>query len=140
MGKIKISFGYCKYCKKEIESPIKMPLDSMQKTIWVVIIIATIGLAAIALWIYRKYIARKIFCPYCLSKLEISEKPHKTKTISTTPQSTPQTKRAEVLEKAEELKEDQEEKEKKKIYCPFCGEQLSKKIATCPYCKTAIKF
>jgi len=142
----KIRFYYCSYCKQEIESPIKRPMDSLEKTIWVVITLSTLGFALIALYIYRKYIAKRQYCPYCLSRLEVSEQPFEKKQI--TLQGQAQTKKEEVLEKVEQIKasegeqkeEVRDEPEGDYIFCPFCGERLKKGTATCPFCQTIIEF
>ena len=34
---VKVKFGYCDYCEKEIEKPAKRPLDELQKTIVAII-------------------------------------------------------------------------------------------------------
>ncbi|MFX1260292.1 MAG: LITAF-like zinc ribbon domain-containing protein [Promethearchaeota archaeon] len=148
MGK-KIRYTYCQHCRKEVD-PVKKSMDAMEKTIWIVIILATLGIAIIALIIWHKFGRKKNYCPTCESKLIRSDKPfEKPKELKKL------TKKEEVLEKVKkkkvkeaieietidkgEEKEEEEEEKEEKISCPYCGQTLSKKIVTCPYCKTAIK-
>lgn len=138
--KTKVYFYYCTYCKKEVLNPVKPPMESFHKHIWVVIILATLGFAVIALFIYRKYIVKKHNCPTCLSKLKITEQPLDSKTLAPKKPSTP---KEQILEKVEELGgiiNNPNTDDLDKIFCPFCGEELEKDIVTCPYCQTAIKF
>ncbi|MHA1149763.1 MAG: hypothetical protein ACTSR8_16125 [Promethearchaeota archaeon] len=145
LKKTKVYFYYCDYCKKEVHNPIKRPLTSFQKQIWVIVILATLGFALIALIIYRLYLVKKGYCPTCISKLRISEDPSKIKEL--VPKN-PSTAKEQVLEKVEELggvvhrpkTNFPNSEELEKIYCPFCGEELEKDTYTCPYCMTAIKF
>lgn len=145
---VKIKYAFCKYCDKEVNNPAKKPLDSMQKTIWVIICISTLGFGIIGYLIYNKYGRKKIYCPTCFTKLIYSSEPfEKPKLVETL------TAKQKVLTKVEkkktgkkpqkkkvEKKELIEEKEEEKIICPFCGEELEEKVATCPYCAAPIKF
>ena len=141
----KIKYSYCNVCKHEVESPSKNPLTRMQITIWVIIIVATIGLAAIVLAIY--YTGRpKDYCPECHTKLIKSDKPFE-KPKKKPEEMTPKEK---VLDKAgiEEEKpkkrapkkkpSDKKSEEEKGTLCPYCGEELKKKYPTCPFCQSVL--
>lgn len=145
-----ISYSYCDICDKEVE-PEKKPLDGMQKTIWIIIILSTFGFAIIAYLLYRKSM-KKIYCPTCESKLKFSDEPfEKPKEIEDmTPKEkilSKSGKKITVKEppkkkpvKETKVKEEEVEEEEEKIYCPFCGENLDEKFATCPYCNVAIQY
>lgn len=143
MGKIK--FSYCDYCEKEVE-PVKKKLDSMQITIWVIASICTLGFGIIGYLIYNVSFRKKHYCPNCESKLKFSEtpfeKPKPLEELTTKERVLAKTgKKITVKEEPKEkLEEEMEEKEEEKIFCSFCGEELSEKVATCPYCKAVIKF
>ena len=141
----KIKYSYCNVCKHEVENPSKKPLTRMQITIWVIIIVATIGLAAIVLAIY--YSTRpKDYCPECHTKLVKSDKPFE-KPKKKPEEMTPKEK---VLDKAgiEEEKpkkrapkkkpSDKKSEEEKGTLCPYCGEELKKKYPTCPFCQSVL--
>ena len=140
MGKLK--FSYCDYCEKEVE-PAKKKLDVMQKTIWIIASICTLGFAIIGYLIYNASFRKKHYCPTCETKLKFSETPfEKPKPLAdmTTKERVLAKTGKKITVKEEPKEKIEEEIEEEKIYCPFCGEELSEKIATCPYCKTAIKF
>ena len=137
----KITFWYCDYCEKEVE-PSKKPMDSFQKTIWAMIVICSLGFGLIALFLYNKS-RKKKYCPTCETELKVSEEPFE-KPIpleDLTPKERVlvksgkkvKAKKAEVVEEEEE-----EEVEEKKIFCPFCGEELKGDDASresCPFCQ-----
>ena len=127
---VKVKFGYCDYCEKEIEKPVKRPLDELQKTLVVIVLISTLGVAVIitgvmiismnlmailtsiitvgigiVIWaIYTKIIRKAVFCPECESKLKFSKEAFDTtQTIEMTLE--PSTPKEAVLEKIEEKKE-----------------------------------
>ena len=141
----KIKYSFCNVCKHEVEDPSKKPLTRTQITIWVIVIVATLGLAAIALAIY--YSTRpKDYCPECHTKLMKSDKPFekaKKKPEDMTP-------REKILDKAgiEEEKSkkkapqkkpsDKKLEEEEENICPFCGEELKKKYPTCPFCQSVL--
>ncbi len=146
MGKIK--FAYCDYCKKEISEPAKKPLNGMDKTVWTVIIIATLGIGLIGYLIHNKFARKKVFCPTCETKLKFSDEAfEKPKELE---DKTAKEKIVEKLEKKKAKKKpvkekivseegEEEEKEEEPFYCPFCGEKLEEDIVTCPYCGAAVK-
>ena len=140
MGKIK--FSYCDYCEKEVE-PAKKKMDSLQKSVWVIAILATLGIGLIGLLIYNVYFRKKHYCPTCETKLKFSktpfEKPTPLEELTTKERILAKTGKKKPAKKPAKRKPEKKEEEEK-IYCPFCGEELSEKIATCPYCQTAIKF
>ncbi len=155
---VKTQYAFCKICKKDVDKPIKKQMDSMEKNIWVIVILATLGFALIPFLIYRGMINKKQFCPKCLTKLKFSEKalekPKKKKKPSTPKEKVlEKIKKEEEPEEAEEMEEkpkkrkptkakgEEEEEEIIKI-CPYCGQKLKKPkgLKTCPYCKSALKF
>jgi len=142
----KIKFAYCPVCKKEVEKSSRKPLEDMQKVLWIVFIVATIGIAAI---FYAIYLSNrpKAYCPICFTKLEYSDKPFE----KPTKKRKDMTPKERVLDKAG-LKEEVEEtlpvekslevkkKDKKhKIICSFCGEELEEDLAICPFCQAKLK-
>lgn len=141
----KIKYLYCNVCKNEVENASKKPLTRTQMTIWIIIIIATIGLAAIVLAIY--YSTRpKDYCPECHTKLVKSDKPFEK------PKKKPEemTSKEKVLDKAGIEEEKSKKKAPKKkpsqekseedaeIICPYCGEELKKNYPTCPFCQSVL--
>ena len=141
----KIKYRYCNVCKNEVDNPSKKPLTRVQITIWIIIIVATIGLAAIVLAIY--YSTRpKDYCPECNTKLVKSDKPFE-KPKKKPEEMTPKEK---VLDKAgieaEKSKKrapkkkpsDKKSEEDEEIICPYCGEELKKNYPTCPFCQSAL--
>jgi len=148
----KIKFSFCNYCEKEVD-PSKKPLDSMAKTIWIVICISTLGFGLIAYLFYTKLFRKKLYCSTCESKLVFSDKPFdqpkaledmtaKEKIVAKTGKKVP-AKRApkkKTEKEREEIEEVKEEAEESKIYCPFCGEQLKEKVDACPFCKAEINL
>ena len=125
-SKVKVKYAFCAHCRKEIENPTKRPMDSMEKTVWVIIIIASLGIGAIFYLIYNKYIRKLDTCPKCFSTLKFSadpfEKPKKTE-VKTPKEKVMEKAGVEPPEKKHEEKEPEVE-EKEGIFCPFCGEEL----------------
>ncbi|MHA2008773.1 MAG: hypothetical protein ACXABO_20340 [Promethearchaeota archaeon] len=141
----KIKYNYCKVCKQEVENPSKIPLNRSQITIWVIIIVATIGIGAIILAIY--YATRpKVYCPTCHSKLVKSDKPFekaKKKPEDMTPKEKVLDKAGVEEEKAKKRAPKKKPTKKKEeeedvIYCPYCGEELEEKYPTCPFCQSVL--
>jgi len=149
----KIKFAYCPVCKKEVEKSSRKPLDTMQKLLWVIVIIATLGIGAIAYGIYLSN-RPKVHCPTCFTKLEYSDKPFikpKKKLEDMTPKERvldkaglkEEPKKAEPPKKKLEVKKKKKQKEieeKDKIFCSFCGEELEEDYPTCPFCQAARKL
>jgi cell division protein FtsL len=144
----KIKYKYCNVCKHEVEHPSRKPLTRMQKTIWIIVIVATIGIAAI---VYAIYLSTrpKEYCPDCHTKLVKSDQPFEK------PKKKPEemTPKERVLDKAgieekEEKPEKQPDKEKptkekpeeNKIFCPYCGEELEEKVPLCTFCQSVIEW
>jgi len=146
----KITYSYCKTCKHEVEDPSRRPLTTFKKVIWIMFIVGTIGIGAI---VYSFYLSGrpKKFCPYCSGKLEYSDKPFEKqkKRKDMTPRERildkagileeTEKKKQQTKKKAEDKKK--KEKEEKKVFCSFCGEELTgeeKNYPSCPYCKSAL--
>jgi len=145
----KIRYAYCNMCKKEVEDSRRKPLETMQKVVWVIVIIATLGIAAIAYGIYLSN-RPKSYCPTCFTKLEYSDKPFekpKKKRKDMTPKEKILDKTG-LVEEAEEKvlveeKPDTKKKEKKdkkqKIICSYCGQELEEDLVVCPFCQATLK-
>ncbi|TFG04717.1 MAG: hypothetical protein EU539_10330, partial [Promethearchaeota archaeon] len=71
----KKKYAFCRYCMKPIMNPKRKSMDSLYYTIWIVIIIATLGIALIPFLIIR-YLKKKAYCPDCQSVLEFYETPY----------------------------------------------------------------
>ncbi|MFW9829484.1 MAG: hypothetical protein ACFFEY_18060 [Candidatus Thorarchaeota archaeon] len=148
----KIRFAYCSVCKTEVEKSARRPLETMQKLLWGIVIVATLGIAAIA---YAFYLSNrpKIYCPKCFNKLEYSDKPFekpKKKREEMTPKERILEKTGLVEEPEEEEtkktikpkkgKKEKKEKEEEPIICSFCGEKLDEDYPTCPFCQAVRKL
>ncbi len=142
----KIKYAYCKICKHEVDNPSKKPMTTSQKIGWIIGIVATLGIAAIVLAFIQSN-KPKNYCPDCYTKLEYSDEPFEK------PKKKPEemTPKERVLDKAgieEEPKEKPERKKpekkkaeaEKKIFCPYCGEELDEKYPTCPFCQSIIEY
>ncbi|MFX1313711.1 MAG: hypothetical protein ACFFHD_14065 [Promethearchaeota archaeon] len=142
----KIKYAYCKVCKREVEHSVRKPMTTSQKISWIIGIVATLGIAIIFLVIIQSK-KPKNYCPDCFSKLKYSDEPFEK------PKKEPEemTPKERLLDKAgveEELKEKpkkkkiklKESKEEKKIFCPYCGEELEEKLPTCPFCQSVLEF
>ncbi|MHA2287240.1 MAG: hypothetical protein ACXABG_00510 [Promethearchaeota archaeon] len=143
-------YAYCKICDKEVEKPIRDPMQTFQKIIWIMISIGTVGIGAIVFAIV--YVKRKKdHCPTCRTRVEFSREPHKKRDED----AEPLTAREKVLKKAgkakekkvkaeadspleEEEEEEEEEEAEKLTYCPYCGEDIKKGISSCPYCHSSL--
>ncbi|MHA2037352.1 MAG: hypothetical protein ACW972_05350 [Promethearchaeota archaeon] len=141
----KIKYSYCNVCKHEVENPSKKPLTRMQITIWVIVMVATIGLAAVIFAIY--YSTRpKDYCPECHTKLVKSDKPFEK--AKKKPED--MTAKEKILDKAEvegakskkkaakKKPPEEESEDEEEILCPYCGEELKKKYPTCPFCQSVL--
>lgn len=140
----KISYAYCKLCKKEVEDSSRKPLSTMQKVGWLVFSVITVGIGAI---VYAVYISNrpKVYCSTCFTKLIYSDKPFE----KTKDDGTPLTAKEKVLKKvgkdttAKEEEQPEEHVEKKirpeDTFCHYCGEDIKPGIDKCPYCGSALK-
>ena len=142
-------YAYCKVCDKEVDKPVRKPIETFHKVIWVIISIATVGVGAIVFAIvYGK--RKKVHCPTCRTKVEFSREPHKKPEEETEPL----TPRERVLKKAGKAKEkktkaeketisetteEEKEQEKELTFCPYCGEDIDEGISKCPYCHSSLK-
>jgi hypothetical protein len=78
---------YCKVCDKEIDHAVKKPMETFQKIIWVMVTIATVGIAGIVFAFYHMN-KKKVYCPTCRAKVVFSKKPHKKPEEETEPLTT----------------------------------------------------
>ena len=138
--------AYCKVCDKEVNKPIKKPIGTFQKIIWIIISFPTVGIAAIVFAIIYAN-KKKVYCPTCRTKVEFSSQAHKKPDEETEPL----TQRERVLKKAGKAKEKKtkidkeapteitDEGEKDQTFCPYCGEDIDVGISKCPYCHSSLK-
>ena len=141
-------YAYCKICDKKVENPVRKPIETFHKVIWVMLSIATVGVAAIIFaFIYAN--KKKIHCPTCQTKVQISSEPH----AKSKEETEPLTPREKVLKKAGKAKEkkikseedasseitEEEKIEKEQTFCPYCGEDIDAGISKCPYCHSSLK-
>jgi len=146
-----VTYYYCPVCKKEIEPEerISKPLTSMQKVVWVIIILSTGGIGLIPFLIYYFIYRNKIHCPTCFSKLATSNQPFEKseeEIEARTPREKvlkkagkPITRKKEVKKAKKPKKAKEEEMEEDKVFCPYCGAELSKRSAKCPNCGASLK-
>jgi hypothetical protein len=140
-------YAYCKVCDKEVTKPIRMPMETFQKVVWVIISIATVGIGAIIFAIIYAN-KKKEHCPTCRSKVEFSTEPH----VKPKEEEEPLTAKEKVLKKAGKVKEKKDKvgkkvpskiseggEEKEQIFCPYCGEEIEPGISRCPYCHSSLK-
>jgi uncharacterized protein with PIN domain len=146
-----VQYSYCKICKKEVDKPARKPMETFHKVIWIIIIIASVGIAAIIFVIYY-YNRKKIYCPTCNAKLEFSSKPFEKE--SEEEELIPLTPKEKVLKKAGKKTavkkrpkegEAEEAEETKRIkpettFCPYCGEDIKPDTKRCPYCGSSLKL
>ena len=140
-------YAYCKVCDKKVDQPVRKPIGTFHKIIWVMFSIATLGVVAIVFALY--YVNRKkAYCETCRTKVEFSSEPHK----KPEEDGEPLTQRQRILKKAgkEKQKKDEEEKEspleveeeeeeeEELTFCPYCGEDIKKGISKCPHCHTSL--
>ncbi len=141
-------YAYCKICDKEVDNPVRKPMETFQKVIWVIVSIATVGIAAIIFAIVYAN-RKKIHCPTCQSKVQLSSEPH----AKSEEEGEPMTQRERILKKAGKAKEkkikseedasseitEEEKAEKEQTFCPYCGEDIDAGISKCPYCHSSLK-
>jgi len=142
-------YAYCKICEKEVENPVREPMTTFQKVIWVMVSIATVGVAAIIFAIVYAN-RKKIHCPACRAKVQFSREPH----AKLKEEKEPLTQRERILKKAGKAKEEKikseeessseimedEKAEKDQTFCPYCGEDIDTGISKCPYCHSSLKI
>ena len=141
-------YAFCKICEKEVENPVRKPMKTSQKVIWVMVSIATVGVAAIIFAIVYAN-RKKVHCPTCRSKVQFSREPH----AKSKEEKEPMTQRERILKKAGKAKEEKtkseeessseimedEKAEKDQTFCPYCGEDIDEGISKCPYCHSSLK-
>ena len=139
-------YAYCKICDKQVDNPVRKPMETFQKVIWVMLSIATVGVAAIIFAIVYGN-RKKVHCPTCRAKVQFTSEPQ----AKSKKEGEPLTQRERILKKAgkakekkatEEkeipLEEEEEEEEIEQTFCPYCGEDINKGISTCPYCHSSL--
>lgn len=139
---------YCKVCDKEIDHAVRKPLETFQKIVWVIVIIATVGIAAIVFAFYNMN-RKKVHCPTCRAKVEFSSKPHKKSEEETEPLTTKEMvlkKAGKKIEAKKRIEEEEEapseiidEKKVDQTFCPYCGEDIKPDAVKCPYCFSSLK-
>ena len=141
-------YAYCDICKKEISDPERKPMETFTKVIWVLVIIATLGIAAIAfLIVYAN--KPKHYCSTCFSKLRFTREPIKSKKEEEKELMANLSAKEKVMRKSEKAKANKRPGEKVELekddedkgvegetdaICEFCGEEISSTDTRCPYC------
>jgi RNA polymerase subunit RPABC4/transcription elongation factor Spt4 len=117
-------------------------MDTMQKIIWAIITVATLGIGGIVFLIYHFLVKEKKFCPTCSTKLTISTESFEEEKE----EEEPKTAREKVFKKAgkeipkkKKTGKKKEEEKEKGIFCPFCGTSLESGTKVCPNCGTSIE-
>ena len=139
-------YAYCKVCDKEVNQPVRKPMETFQKMKWVIVSIATVGIGAIIFAIVYAN-RKKAYCETCRSKVEFSSEPYKKQGKD----EEHLTQRERILKKAGKAKEkkateekespseiEEEEVEEELTFCPYCGEDIKKGISRCPYCHSSL--
>jgi len=131
-----LKIAYCNLCDKEVK-PVKKPMNTLEKVLWFLVIVASLGIALIIYLIYRFRIVKKKFCPTCATQVhfkdqkEIEEKTQKFDTS---------TAKGKILEKVEKAKTTPKtQKIKVENFCPYCGSKIPPDAKICPSCKTSLK-
>lgn len=143
-------YAYCGICKKEISDPTRKPIETFIKVIWVLLIIASLGIAAIVFIIVYAN-KSKHYCPTCFSKLRFTSEPIKSEKEVEKELMANLTPKEKVLRKSERAKTKKRPGEKVKLkqddddedvegdtYCEFCGEAISSSDTRCPYCHSKL--
>ena len=142
-------YAYCNVCKKEIENPVRKPLETSKKTVWIIVIVATVGIAALFYAIYYAN-RQKTYCPTCFAQLKFSKEPFVTEEEKEE-EAIPLTAKEKVLKKAGKeikrrkkvkevrLEEEEEEITEDKTFCPYCGEDIKPDAKKCPFCHSTLK-
>ena len=138
-------YAYCNVCKKEVEQPVRKPLETFQKVLWIILIIGTIGIAAI-IYAFYSVNRKKDYCPTCYASLQFSNEPFEKEKE----EELPLTPKEKALKKAEKIVESKKKKEMIPVkeeeeikaeqrFCPYCGENIKLGLSKCPYCHTVLK-
>ncbi len=142
-------YAYCDICKKEISDPTRKPMETFTKVIWVLLIIASLGILTIVfIIIYAN--KPKHFCPTCFSKLRFTSEPIKSEkeeekelmaNLSSKEKILRKTEKAQAKRRSGEkvaLKQDDDDDVEGDTYCEFCGEAISFSDTRCPYCHSKL--
>ncbi|NVM17591.1 MAG: hypothetical protein HWN80_07730 [Candidatus Lokiarchaeota archaeon] len=142
-------YAYCKVCDKEVNQPVRKPMETFQKMIWVIISIATVGIGAIVFAIVYTN-RKKVYCETCRKKVEFSSEPNRKpeeeledltpreKVLKKAGKAKEKKSKAEADRPLEEEEEEEEEEAEELTFCPYCGEDIKKGISRCPYCHTSL--
>ncbi len=139
-------YAYCDICKKEIINPTRKPMETFTKVIWVLLIIASVGILAIVFIIVYAN-KPKHYCSTCFSKLRFTSEPIKSEkeeekelmaNLSSKEKVMRKSEKAQIKKRPREkvtLQLDDEDKDRKTdTICEFCGEEISSSDKRCPYC------
>ncbi|MHA1373672.1 MAG: hypothetical protein ACTSR7_05210 [Promethearchaeota archaeon] len=139
-------YAYCDICKKEISDPERKPMLTFHKVIWVLVIIGTLGIAAIAFIIVYAN-KPKHYCSTCFSKLRFTSEPIKSKKEEEKEIMANLSAKEKVMRKSGKAKANKKPGEKLKLeqddedkdveadaICEYCGEDISSSDERCPYC------
>jgi len=139
-------YAYCDICKKEISEPARKPMETFTKVIWVLLIIASLGILAIVFIIVYAN-KPKHYCSTCFSKLRFTSEPIKSEKEEEKELMANLSAKEKVMKKTEkakankrpgekaELKKDVEDRDvEADTICEFCGEEISSTEERCPYC------
>ena len=136
-------YAYCNVCKKEVEHPVRKPLETFQKIVWVIVIIASVGILAIV-YSFVVMNKKKEYCATCRTKVHFSSEPVKVKDEEEEPLTAKEKalkkagRAAEAKKKIAERKTEGEEEKEESTFCDFCGEEISANVKRCPYCHSVL--
>ncbi|MFX1277011.1 MAG: hypothetical protein ACFFBP_05905 [Promethearchaeota archaeon] len=113
-----ILYPFCKTCGKPMKPRRRIESD-LYFHLWIIAILASLGLILPIFLIYHFYIKKKKYCGYCLNRIKFYDNPNKF------PGSKGQIDR--IIQQIESEKTEF-------ILCNFCHEKIDSKSLTCPYC------
>lgn len=112
----------------------------MQKVVWGIAILVTLGIALIIYIIYQFRFVKKKHCPVCYTAVDFKKMKEIKKQEEEKPKIDTTTSKGKVLAKVEKAKEKSKtNKETGKMFCEFCGAQIPSSASICPSCHTKIE-